>query len=68
VTRQAGRVHLRLAEDARVDGENLAALVRRTSGAALSPGGLLSLPAPPGEELLAALLSWMNALETREAA
>ena len=68
VTRQAGRVHLRLAEDARVDGENLAALVRRTSGAALSPAGLLSFPAPPGEELLAALLSWMNALERREAA
>ena len=68
VTRQAGRVHLRLAEDARVDAETLAALVRGTSGAALSPGGLLSFPAPPGEELLAALLSWMNVLERREAA
>ena len=68
VTRQAGRVHLRLAEDARVDAETLAALVRGTSGAALSPGGLLSFPAPPGEELLAALLSWMNTLERREAA
>lgn len=68
VTRQAGRVHLRLAEDARVDGENLAALVRSTSGATFSPGGLLSFPAPPGEDLLPALLSWMNALERREAA
>jgi hypothetical protein len=68
VTRQAGRVHLRLAEDARVDGERLAALVRETSGAALSPGGLLSFPAPPSEQLIAALLSWMNDLERREAA
>jgi transcription-repair coupling factor (superfamily II helicase) len=68
VTRQAGRVHLRLADDARVDGERLAALVRATSGAALSPGGLLSFPAPAGEALLPALLSWMSELERREAA
>jgi transcription-repair coupling factor (superfamily II helicase) len=68
VTRQAGRVHLRLAEDARVDGEQLAGLVRGTSGAALSPGGVLSFPAPPAEQLLPALLSWLNELERREAA
>jgi transcription-repair coupling factor (superfamily II helicase) len=68
VTRQAGRVHLRLAEDARVDGERLAALVRQTSGASLSPGGVLSFPAPAGENLLPALLSWMSELERREAA
>jgi transcription-repair coupling factor (superfamily II helicase) len=68
VTRQAGRVHIRLAEDARVDGERLAALVRRTSGATLSPGGVLALPAPSAEELLPLLLSWMSELETREAA
>jgi transcription-repair coupling factor (superfamily II helicase) len=68
VTRQAGRVHLRLAEDARVDGEQLAALVRGTSGAALSPAGLLSFPAPPPERLIATLLAWMNELERREAA
>ncbi len=68
VTRQAGRVHLRLAEDARVDGEQLAALVRGTSGAALSPAGLLSFPAPPPESLISTLLAWMNELERREAA
>jgi transcription-repair coupling factor (superfamily II helicase) len=68
VTRQAGRVHLRLAGDARVDGERLAALVRATSGATLSPGGVLSFPAPPVEELLPLLVSWLAELERREAA
>ena len=68
VTRQAGRVHLRLAEDARVDGERLAALVRGTTGAALSPGGLLSFPAPPPDRLISTVLAWMNELERREAA
>jgi transcription-repair coupling factor (superfamily II helicase) len=68
VTRQAGRVHLRLAEDARVDGERLAALVRRTSGATLTPGGVLSFPAPAADELLPVILSWMSELERREAA
>jgi transcription-repair coupling factor (superfamily II helicase) len=68
VTRQAGRIHLRLADDARVDGERLAALVGQTSGATLSPGGVLSFPAPAGDELLPALLSWMSELERREAA
>jgi transcription-repair coupling factor (superfamily II helicase) len=68
VTRQAGRVHLRLAEDARIDGERLAALVRGTAGATFSPGGLLSFPAPPGEDLLPLLLSWLSELERQEAA
>ena len=68
VTRQAGRVHLRIAEDARVDGERLAALVRGTPGATLSPGGVLSFPAPPGDEILAALVGWLAELERREAA
>ncbi|MEO8349738.1 MAG: hypothetical protein ABI610_12560, partial [Acidobacteriota bacterium] len=68
MTRQAGRVHVRFAEDARVDAEALTALVRGTAGAALSPGGILSLPAPSGDELLAVLLSWLAQLERREAA
>jgi len=68
MTRQAGRVHLRLAEDARVDAERLSGLVSRISGAALTPSGVLSLPAPPGDALLPALLSWINELERREAA
>jgi transcription-repair coupling factor (superfamily II helicase) len=68
MTRQAGRVHLRLAEDARVDAERLTALVRGTAGAALSPAGILSFPAPSGDALLAVLLSWLTQLERREAA
>jgi transcription-repair coupling factor (superfamily II helicase) len=68
VTRQAGRVHLRLAEDARVDGERLAALVRGTPGAKLSPGGVLSFPAPPPDALLPSLVTWLSELERREAA
>jgi transcription-repair coupling factor (superfamily II helicase) len=68
LTRQAGRVHVRLAEDARVDPENLTTLVRGTPGAALSPAGILSFPAPGGDDLLAALLSWLALLERREAA
>ncbi|HVE66018.1 MAG TPA: transcription-repair coupling factor [Thermoanaerobaculia bacterium] len=68
LTRQAGRVHVRLADDARVDAERLTALVRSTPGAALSPGGILSLPAPSGDALLAALLSWLAELERRVAA
>jgi transcription-repair coupling factor (superfamily II helicase) len=68
VTRQSGRVHLRFAEDARVDGERLAALVRATSGATLTPGGVLSFPAPSTEELLPALVSWLAELERRVAA
>ena len=68
VTRQAGRVHLRLAEDARVDGERLAALVEGTSGATLSPAGVLSFPAPPSDALLPVLVTWLSELERREAA
>ena len=68
LTRQAGRVHVRLAEDARVDPESLTSLVRGTPGAALSPAGILSFPAPPGDDLLEALLSWLARLERREAA
>jgi transcription-repair coupling factor (superfamily II helicase) len=68
LTRQAGRVHVRLAEDARVDPESLTALVRGTPGATLSPAGILSFPAPAADDLLAALLSWLARLERREAA
>jgi transcription-repair coupling factor (superfamily II helicase) len=68
VTTQAGRVHIRLAEDARVDPEGLLELVRTTPGTTLSPGRVLSLPSPRPSELTAALLSWLARLERRAAA
>ena len=48
LTRQAGQVHLRFAEDARVDGGRLLEFVRRTRGARLSPARVLSVPSPAG--------------------
>ena len=68
VTAQAGRVHIRLAEDAAVDPERLLEFVRSTPGASLTPARVLSLPAPRAEELPAALLAWLARLETRAAA
>jgi transcription-repair coupling factor (superfamily II helicase) len=59
VSAQGGRVHIRLAEDAAVDTERLIELVRATTGAALTPGRVLTLPAPPAEELPGAVLSWL---------
>ena len=68
VTSQAGRVHLRLTEGASIDPESLLELVRATPGAALTPGGVLTLPAPPGGELPGAVLSWLARLGRRAAA
>ncbi len=68
VTSQAGRVHLRLTEGAAIDPESLLELVRATPGAALTPGGVLTLPAPPGGELPGAVLSWLARLGRRAAA
>jgi len=68
VTNQAGRVHIRLAEDAAVDPDGLLELVRSTPGAALSPGRVLSLPSPRSSELPAVLLAWLARLERRAAA
>jgi len=68
VTSQAGRVHLRLAEDAAIDPDRLLELVRTTPGATLTPGRVLTLPAPPGDRLPAAVLSWLERLERRVAA
>ncbi len=67
VTSQAGRVHIRLAEDAAIDADRLLELVRLTPGAALTPGRVLTLPVPRGEELPTALLSWLGRLERRAA-
>jgi len=68
ITRQAGRVHLRFAENAAVDPERLLEFVRRTGGARLSPGRVLSAPSPEGDAILAELTAWLTELERREAA
>jgi transcription-repair coupling factor (superfamily II helicase) len=47
ITRQAGQVHLRFAEDAAVDPERLLDFVRRTRGAKLSPAGCFRSRPPP---------------------
>ncbi len=55
LTRQAGRVHVRFAENAPVDPERLLAFVRQRPGASFSPARVLTLPAPEGDALLPAL-------------
>ena len=55
LTRQAGRVHVRFAENAPVDPGRLLAFVRERSGASFSPARVLTLPAPEGDTLLPAL-------------
>lgn len=68
VTRQAGRVHLRFSEDAAIDPERLLGFVRRIPGASFSPGRVLSLPSPKGDEVLEALLSWLDEVARMRAA
>ncbi|MGE5275532.1 MAG: transcription-repair coupling factor [Acidobacteriota bacterium] len=68
VTSQAGRVHLRLAEDAAVDPERLLEVVRSTPGASLTPARVLTLPAPRGEALPEVLLALLARLGRRAAA
>jgi transcription-repair coupling factor (superfamily II helicase) len=63
VTRQANRVHVRFSEDAPVDADRLLAVVGRTPGASLSPARVLTLPAPPGDELLAGLIELLPSFE-----
>jgi transcription-repair coupling factor (superfamily II helicase) len=63
ITRQAGQVHLRFAEDAAVDPDRLLDFVRRTRGARLSPGRVLSLPSPAGDAVLAELMAWLDEFE-----
>ncbi len=63
ITRQAGRVHLRFAEDAAVDPDRLLDFVRRTRGARLSPGRVLSLPSPEGDAVLSELMTWLEEFE-----
>jgi transcription-repair coupling factor (superfamily II helicase) len=68
ITRQGGQVHLRFAENARLDQERLIEFVRRTRGAKLSPARILSAPSPQGEAVLAELAAWLAEFERKEAA
>ncbi len=67
ITRQAGKVHVRFAENAPVDVERVLEVVRRTPGASLSPGGALTLPAPEAEALVDGLIALLPGLERRAA-
>ena len=68
ISRQAGRVHLRFAEDAAVDPERLLDFVRRTGGARLSPLRVLTVPAPAGEAVLEQVQAWLAEFEKSLAA
>jgi len=56
ITRQAGRIHVRFAEDAPVDPQRLMAFVRERPGSGFSPARILSFPAPAGDGLLPVLI------------
>jgi transcription-repair coupling factor (superfamily II helicase) len=68
ITRQAGLVHLRFAEEAALDPERLLNFVSRTRGAKLSPGRVLSLPSPAGDAVLTEILAWLEEFERERAA
>jgi transcription-repair coupling factor (superfamily II helicase) len=68
ITRQAGQVHLRFAEDAPIDPERLMDFVARRRGARLSPGRVLSLPSPAGDAVLTELVTWFEEFEGVRAA
>ncbi len=67
ITRQAGRVHVRFAEQAPVDAERLLDFVRDTSGARLSPGPVLSLPSPAGDAVLSELFTFFDEIARKAA-
>jgi transcription-repair coupling factor (superfamily II helicase) len=68
ITRQAGRVHVRFAETAPVDPERILEVVRRSPGASLSPGGVLTVPSPAGDEILEALRELLDTIHRPRAA
>ncbi len=68
VTRQAGRVHVRFAQDAPVDAERLLEFVRETPGATFSASRVLTFRAPDGEALLAGLVDLLPRFARRAAA
>jgi transcription-repair coupling factor (superfamily II helicase) len=68
ITRQAGRVHLRFAEGAPIDIEQLLAFVQQSPGASFTPARVLAFAAPGGDPLLSGLLDLLPRFERREAA
>lgn len=67
ITRQAGKVHVRFAEDAAVDADRVLAFVSRTPGSSLSPARVLTLLAPAGDKVLAGLIELLPLLERQVA-
>ena len=67
ITRQAGRVHVRVGPRSAVDPERALEIVRATPGASLSPAGVLTLPAPQSDVLLEALQGLLERIEVRAA-
>jgi transcription-repair coupling factor (superfamily II helicase) len=67
LTRQAGKVHVRFAQDAPVDAARLFEMVSRTRGARLSPGNVLTLPSPPGEAVLPELMGFLEEIGNKAA-
>jgi transcription-repair coupling factor (superfamily II helicase) len=68
ITRQAGQIHLRFAEDAALDAEKVLSFVRRTRGARLSPQRVLTIPSPGVDTVLQELTRWLEEFGRREAA
>jgi len=68
ITRQAGQIHLRFAEDAALDADKVLAFVRRTRGAKLSPQRVLTIPSPTGDAVLTDLTRWLEEFSRRAAA
>jgi transcription-repair coupling factor (superfamily II helicase) len=62
ITRQAGQVHVRFAEEARIDADRLLAFVRETRGAKLSPARVLTVPSPAGDAVLYDTAHWLEEL------
>ena len=62
ITRQGGQVHVRFAEDARIDPDRLLTFVRETRGAKLSPARVLTVPSPPGDAVLYEAAHWLEGL------
>jgi transcription-repair coupling factor (superfamily II helicase) len=67
ITRQAGKVHVRFAEDAAVDADRVLAFVRGTPGSSLSPARVLTLLAPAGDKVLDGLIELLPLLERQVA-
>ena len=68
ITRQSGRLHLRFSESAAIDPDRVLEIVRHCPGATLSPGGVLTVPSPQGDEVLVLVKDLLDALQRPRAA